>query len=80
MGSGQNGQWTFIDILSILSFMLGLMNLDENVTQGDKQDLMQELSNKADVLLKEIHGHLATQDAKIDQILEVLYESNQETG
>lgn len=80
MGSGQNGQWTFIDILSILSFMLGLMNLDENVTQGDKQDLMQELSNKSDTLLQEIHGHLAAQDAKIDQILEVLYESNQEAG
>lgn len=80
MGSGQNGQWTFIDILSILSFMIGLMNLDENVTQGDKQDLMQELSNKSDILLQEIHGHLAAQDAKIDQILEVLYESNQEAG
>lgn len=80
MGSGQNGQWTFIDLLSILSFLIGVMNLDENVTQGDKQDLMQELSNKSDILLQEIHGHLAAQDAKIDQILEVLYESNQEAG
>ena len=80
MGSGQNGQWTFIDLLSILSFLIGVMNLDENVTQGDKQDLMQELSNKSDILLQEIHGHLAAQDAKINQILEVLYASNQEAG
>lgn len=48
------------------------MNLDENLTQGDKQELMEELSNKADVLLKEIHRHLQQQDSKLDQILERL--------
>ena len=71
-GSGVNGEFTFIDILEILSFIIGMMNLDENLTQGDKQDLLQEFSSKADLLLKEIHSHLKKQDDKLDKILEVI--------
>ena len=70
LGSGENGQFTFLDSVSLISFFIGLMNLNENLTQGDKQELMEELSNKADVLLKEIHSHLEEQDCKIDKILE----------
>ena len=44
LGSGENGEFTFLDILAILSFIIGAMNLDENLTQGDKQDLLQEFS------------------------------------
>ena len=39
------------------------------MTQSDKQDLQKELSDKADLLLKEIHQHLEQQDKKIDEIL-----------
>ena len=72
LGSGDNGEFTFLDILSMMSFMIGTMNLNENLTQGDKQDLLQEFSSKADLLLKEIHTHLQQQDEKIDKILEEL--------
>ena len=65
-------QLSFIDLLSIASFVIGLQNLEENLTQGDKQDLQEELSNKADLLLKEIHSHLQEQDDKMDEILERL--------
>lgn len=64
-----NGQLDFLDILNIMSFIIGLMNYDENLTQNDKQDLMQELNAKSDKLLKEIHRHLTEQDKKIDTIL-----------
>ena len=50
--------------------MIGLMNLNENLTQGDKQELMETLSEQADKLLNEIHRHLQEQDEKIDKILE----------
>ena len=70
LGSGENGEFTFLDTLSILSFIIGTMNFNENLTQGDKQDLLQEFSTKADVLLKEIHSHLEKQDNKLDNILE----------
>lgn len=74
LGSGANGEFTFLDTISIMSFLIGLMNLDENMTQGDKQELMEELSRKADLLLSEIHNHLEEQDKKLDIILHRLEE------
>ena len=67
-----NNQFTFLDILNIMSFCIGLMNLDENLGQGDKQEILENFSEKADVLLMDIHKHLTEQDKKIDKILEVL--------
>lgn len=69
-------QLDFIDLLSIASFVIGLQNLNENLTQGDKQDLQEELSNKADLLLKEIHSHLEKQDNKLNEILIILETTN----
>jgi len=65
-------QLSFIDILSIMSFCLSLENLNENLSQSDKQDLQNNLSESIDKVLKEIHTHLKQQDEKIDKILEVL--------
>ena len=72
LGNGEFGQFTFLDIVSLMSFFLSVMNLNENLSQNDKQELAENLSNKADLLLKEIHGHLQDQDEKIDKILEVI--------
>ena len=69
---GTNNELGFIDLLSIASFVIGLMNLEENLTQGDKQDLQKDLSNKADMLLTEIHKHLEEQDKKLDYIIKEL--------
>lgn len=73
------GQLGFLDILGIMSFVLGLMNYEENLTQNDKQELMQQLNEKTDGLLREIkslldeiHKHLAEQDAKIDTIIKAV--------
>lgn len=66
------GQLDFIDVLSILSFLVALMNLDENMTQGDKQELQEDLANKADILLSEIHSHLEMQDIKLEGIIKRL--------
>lgn len=62
LGSGDNGQFTFLDIISLTSFLIGLMNLDENLTQGD-------LADKAQLILDGIHGHLKEQDEKLDMII-----------
>ena len=74
IGTGDNGQLTFLDYISLMSFFIGLMNLDENLSQGDKQDILSELSNKADILLREIHAHLQRQDEKLDMILKGMSE------
>ena len=75
LGSGDNGQFTFLDIITLMGFFISIMNLNENLTQNDKQDLQQTFSDKADTLLQEIHFeyrlfYLQEQDEKIDKLLE----------
>ena len=36
-----NNQLDLLDVLSVLSFLIGIMNLDENISQGDLQDKAQ---------------------------------------
>jgi hypothetical protein len=71
-GNGDNGELTMLDLLSVLSFALGLANYGENLTQSDKQELMQQMSDKIDSSLRDIHDHLSVQDAKINLILRML--------
>lgn len=71
-----NNQLTFLDIISIMSFCISLMNLNENLSQGDKQDLQNDLAEKMEIILQEIHGHLEKQDIKIDKILEEVSNDN----
>lgn len=68
----ENGKQNFYDTLNVMSFVIGLLNLNENLTQGDKQDIMGNLSEKSDIILKEIHAHLKEQDEKINKILIIL--------
>ena len=49
------------------------MNLQENLTQGDKQDLMDNIDKKTKNLLDQIHKHLENQDKKLDKIYEMVY-------
>ena len=72
LGSGDNGEFTFLDIITLVSFYIGIMNYDENLTQSDKQEIENQLSSKIDLLLNEIHSHLEMQDRKIDFIIERL--------
>lgn len=69
-----NNQLELLDLLSIASFCIGLMNLDENITQGDMQDLEQQFNTQTKKVLDEIHDHLKSQDLKIDEILNRLKE------
>lgn len=72
LGSGENGELTFLDTLSIINFLIGIENLDLNLTQEDKQQLQHDLQAKIDLLLNEVHAHLEQQDAKLDEILQLL--------
>lgn len=72
LGSGENGEFTFLDNISMISFFIGLLNLEENLTQGDKQELEERFNSKMDTLLNEIHSHLQSQDEKLNEILKRL--------
>ena len=76
LGSGNSGEWTFLDIVTLISFVIGLQNLEMNITQNDMQEQTQTINNTVDErvnhILKEIHSHLEMQDKKIDTILKYL--------
>ena len=72
LGSGDNGEFTFLDIITILGFSIGIANFNENITQSDMQDLKKRLSDRIEDVLNDIHHHLQEQDEKIDMILEEL--------
>ena len=54
-----------LDAMSTISFLIGVMNLTENISQTDIQNLVENVVN-------DIHNHLLEQDEKIDKILKKL--------
>ena len=72
MNNNYNNQLSFLDILNIMSFYIDLMNLEQNMTQNDKQELQHDLTQQTQQVLDEIHAHLGKQDAKLDLIMEKL--------
>ena len=67
-----NSQLNLVDMFSIVSMLFGMMNYNENSNQGDKQVILSGLANQADIMLKDINGHLQQQDKKLDDIIERL--------
>ena len=74
MSDNNKSNNNLLDAVTMVSFIIGLLNLGENLTQGDKQDLITSFNNKASELLNEIHQHLEDQDKKLDMILQKLGE------
>ena len=65
-----NNNNDIMDLLNLISLIVGVLNLEENLTQGDKQDLLDTFNKKANSLLSEIHSHLQEQDKKIDYLIQ----------
>ena len=63
--TGQNGQFSLLDAIAVVSFLIGLANYSENVDQSQVQDTV----NSA---VLDIHIHLQEQDDKLTQIIELL--------
>lgn len=62
-----NRKSNIFDAMTVVGFLIGLANYEENITQSDLQDMMK-------CMLKNVHEHLEEQDNKIDNILELLKE------
>ena len=54
-----------LDAMSTISFLIGVMNLNENISQTDVQNLVENAIN-------DVHNNLLEQDKKIDKILKKL--------
>ena len=55
----------FYDAMAVTSFLLGMANYNENVSQS-------QLQETAKGIIKDIHLHLQEQDDKIDYIISLL--------
>lgn len=62
-----NRKINMLDAMTILGFLIGVANYDENITQSDLQEMMKSALN-------DIHSHLQEQDRKINDILKMLKE------
>lgn len=66
----------YIDAVNLVGFILGIMNYQENLTQNDKQEIIEEFNNKLKLVLEKTNNHLKEQDRKLDLILEELRRLN----
>lgn len=73
-------QTQYINLINLLSFYIGLVNLKENLTQNDKQELENVFSQKMNGFIEQVESHLAAQDQKMDQILEILKEKGEQSN
>ena len=72
IGSGKDGELTFLDAISVLSFIVDLQNLDLNVTQQDFQEEAAYLDGMLRLSVKNLQDHLSIQDSKLNIIMETL--------
>jgi len=61
--SGQ--QFSLLDIITIISFIIGVANYSENVDQSQMQDTVSSA-------VLDVHNHLSDQDEKLSKILTLL--------
>lgn len=58
----------FIDAISLISFMIGIANYDENLSQSDKDDLMKSLDEKTNEMLTRLEKDIDNQNEMIKDI------------
>ena len=69
LGSGDSGEFTFMDYIDIVSLLIGIENLELNITQEDMDKQTADVNNEVDKALDIIQQHLEIQDKKIDELL-----------
>lgn len=64
----------FINSINILSFMIGLKNLEENREQSKHNDVQAANNQQAEFLLSDIHKQFEEQNRILEQQNRLLYE------
>ena len=58
----------FLDAIAVVGFIIGIMNYGENLSQSDKDDMMQEFNKKAQELLQQLEDDLEEQNDMLRDI------------
>ena len=69
----------FLDAVSLVSFIIGIANYNENLSQSDKDDMMQALDEKTNRMLARLETDLEEQNEMLRQILNELRRMHGET-
>lgn len=59
----------FLDALTVASFMIGIANYNENLTQSDKDDIMNGLDQQTNDILIKVQESLEKQNKMLREIL-----------
>ena len=62
----------FLDAVALVSFIVGVANYNENLTQSDKDDIMSHLDQQTKDILEKVQAALEEQNAMLREILEKL--------
>ena len=62
----------FIDAIQIVSFIIGVLNYKENLTQNDKDDILNRLDQQTKDILTKVNNALEEQNEMLREILEKL--------
>ena len=69
---GSNYNQNFMDAMAMVSFLIGVANYNENLSQSDKDDIMEKLDEQTKELLEHIEKLLEEQNKMLKAILEAL--------
>ena len=59
----------FLDAISVVGFIVGIMNYEENLSQSDKDDIIKKSSEDAQRILEHIDKHVDEQNKMLQEIL-----------
>lgn len=59
----------FLDALAMVSFLVGIANYNENLTQSDKDDIMRRLDSQTNDILMKVQKELEAQNEMLREIL-----------
>lgn len=61
-----------LDAVTLLSFMIGIANYGQNLSQNDKDDMMQALDRKTNLLVERLEKDLEEQNKMLEEILAIM--------
>lgn len=61
-----------LDAVTLLSFMIGIANYGENLSQSDKDDMMQALDRKTNAMIERLEKDLEEQNTMLKEILAIM--------
>ena len=66
----------FLESLTVVGFIIGVLNYDENLSQSDKQEMIQSFDNKIEKLLEHLDQEIDEQNGMLKEIIEKLDKLN----